>query len=902
VLLNASIAWGKLKRDSDGIEIGRLDLLSHCVDVAAVVAAILSVPTIRRRLETLAGRVLDSVDAERLSALGFFHDIGKANQGFQSKALSDKARRDFLRRIGSDWSECGHTREIGPLFADGEIRSRFEKVLPLEAMLEWDPGLTLLLAAVSHHGTPLRDADLESEPRSVWAASSGYDPLQALAELAEAALTHFPAGFGPVLRPLPDAPAFAHAFAGLVSLADWIGSSTSVGFFPYDLGIGHTRWSISRLRAVEVLKAMRIDVDALRSDLRRRQPAFGDVFRDLSSDQPLQPTELQQAMGNLAFGPVVVVEAETGSGKTEAALWRFRTLFEAGEVDSLAFVLPTRVSAVQIEGRVDQFFKQLFPDASLQPNVVLAVPGYLRVSGVDAEGMLAPFDVLWPDKDAEGNAHLRWAAENSKRYLAAACAVGTIDQVLLSGLRVRHAHLRGFSMMRSLLVVDEVHASDLYMTLIMQGILERHAAAGGHALLLSATLGVAARAGLIHGDSATPGIETSKEREAAPYPCISDAHGTREIAASPRVKTVQIALRPWLADAAAIATHSATAVQQGARVLIVRNTVRGVIDVQRELEAILGLDHPGLFRCAGVACPHHGRYAAADRRLLDAAIERFFGKQSTAGPTVLCGSQTLEQSLDIDADLLITDLAPMDVLLQRIGRLHRHATRNRPEGFIEARVIVVTPEERDLSGLLRTGPDRHGLGGFVYPNLLSIDATWSELAERPQLVIPDDNRVLVERSTDPARLQANAAAKGQAWIEHLRQLQGKGLGQRQEALFSRLDWSTEWDDSAFPNAEEKIRTRLGAEAIRIPLPTPWTSPFGSKLQELAIPAWMWHGPTERWDVVVEEQVGALSIAVNEQRFRYSRVGLEKEPKSGGERGGRKTEGGLYKKSQDSYGL
>jgi len=883
------IAWGKLQRDSDGNEIARLDLQSHSVDVAAVVAALLQVSTVRRRLETLGARALDAVDIERLSVLGFFHDIGKANQGFQSKALPNDARAARLRAIGCEWSECGHTREIGPLFDDREIRSRFEKIFQLDALFEWDCEHTLLLAAVSHHGTPLRSADLKSKFRNVWAAFGGYDPMHALAGLAEAARIHFPAAFGPVLRPLPEAPAFAHAFAGLVSLADWIGSSTRAGFFPYDLGQGESRWPISRLRAIEVLKAMRIDVDTQRSDLRRRQPTFGDLFRDLPADQPQQPTDLQQAMGDLALGPVVVVEAETGSGKTEAALWRFKTLFEAGEVDALAFVLPTRVSAVQIEGRVNTFFKRLFPDDSLRPNVVLAVPGYLRVSGVDADGMLAPFDVLWPDNDAEGNAHLRWAAENSKRYLAAACAVGTIDQVLLSGLRVRHAHLRGFSMMRSLLVVDEVHASDLYMTLIMQGILERHAAAGGHALLLSATLGVAARASLIHGDKVTSGGETSQARESAPYPCISDAHASRAIAASPRVKTVQVTLRPWLADAAAIATHAAAAVQHGARVLVVRNTVRGVLDVQRELEAILGIDHPALFRCVGVACPHHGRYAAADRRLLDAAIERFFGKQSTAGPSVLCGSQTLEQSLDIDADLLITDLAPMDVLLQRIGRLHRHAIRSRPAGFVAPQVVVVTPEERDLSGFLRAGPDRHGLGGLVYPNLLAIDATWGELTDRPQLVIPDDNRVLVERSTDTARLHANAAAKGQAWVDHLRQLQGKGMGQRHEAHFSRLDWSTEWDDSAFPNSEEKIRTRLGAEAIRIPLPTPWTSPFGSKLEELAVPAWMWRGGgAVDVNVVVEMLAGTLSVSVNAQAFCYSRLGLEEEAATSNEKISRRT--------------
>ncbi|MDB4914145.1 MAG: CRISPR-associated helicase/endonuclease Cas3, partial [Gemmatimonadetes bacterium] len=182
---------------------------------------------------------------------------------------------------------------------------------------------------------------------------------------------------------------------------------------------------------------------------------------------------------------ITILESETGSGKTEAALARFVTLFSAGKVDGLYFALPTRTAATQMHKRVFDATAMAFTEP---PPVILAVPGYLRVD--DTEGRrheLARFDVLWPD--AERFRYRGWAAEGPKRYLAGCIVVGTVDQVLLSSLRVGHAHMRATSLMRMLLVVDEVHASDAYMTRILEDVLARHRRAGGHALLLSATLG-----------------------------------------------------------------------------------------------------------------------------------------------------------------------------------------------------------------------------------------------------------------------------------------------------------------------------------------------------------------------------------------------------------------------------
>ena len=432
--------WGKLHRDEGGVPTARLGLAEHSMDVAATFEALLALPTVATRLQKLTRTPLDATVRSRLAVFAFLHDIGKASVGFQSKALSREEAQTLLRRCRIELHERGHTRIVGGLFR----KSSFRTVFPVGDVVAWGSAhLDLWLAAVSHHGDPIRESEFHrTGPRSLWEAANGYNPMEAVRMLGERARTWFPDAWTKG-EALPDEPAFIHAFAGFVSLADWIASNDAPGFFPYTGHGAGERADFARSRAAEVLRRMRIDVEDARADLRRRSPDFGDVFRT-AAGTPFDPSPLQTGMADRSLGQVVVAEAETGSGKTEAALWRFKTLFEAGEVDSLAFVLPTRVAAVSLERRVRRCFVRLFPDAQLRPNVVLAVPGYISADGETGQrDALARFETLWPDSDDESAAHRRWAAEHAKRYLAAAAAVGTVDQALLAGLTTRHAHLRG---------------------------------------------------------------------------------------------------------------------------------------------------------------------------------------------------------------------------------------------------------------------------------------------------------------------------------------------------------------------------------------------------------------------------------------------------------------------------
>ena len=889
-MMLTSDSWGKRRSGDGNIETARLGLAQHSMDVAAVFEALVATPLIRRRLEYLAGSEMTDTVFARLSVIAFLHDVGKTSVGFWSKALPDEERFSWLNKHRIHPGQCGHTRVVAGLLFNRTNCQRMSEIFPLERMLGWGSAvLDLLLASISHHGEPLTHRDLAGSPEVRWTAlwapaDDGYDPMAAVAALGTSAQAWFPAAWcDDTAALLPSEPAAVHYFAGLVSLADWIASNDSDEFFPYHSDGHEDRAAFSRTRARSVIQRMKLNVEDAREALRSNPPAFGDVFRE--GDRPFIPTALQRSMEDPGLGPVVIVESDTGSGKTEAALWRFKTLFEAGEVDGLAFLLPTRVAAVSLEKRVRSSLEALFPDADQRPNVVLAVPGYIQSDG-ERGTPLPRFETRWDDSDIDAAAHRRWAAERPKRFLAAAVAVGTVDQALLSSLTVRHAHLRGAALLRTLIVVDEVHASDAYMTQLLTGLLDRHAGAGGHALLLSATLGSEARKRLL--GSPQRRLRPNEKRDPpsfgalvdVPYPAISDSSAIRSVPARDKAaRTVRVRLCPCIDAPERIAAIAAEAARAGAKILVVRNTVAGAVAVQKALEQELGASHPALFRVQGVAAPHHGRFAARDRRELDEAVEHHFGKHASRnGATVLVGTQTLEQSLDIDADYLLTDLAPADILLQRLGRLHRHARSGRPARFASPEIAILTPASRDLSGFLKPGrgKQRHGLGGRVYDNLLSIEATWRALERRPQLHLPAENRTIVEAATHGPALDVLARELGPEWERHRSDYVG-GLGaMRGAAHINRLDWQIPWNEQpTWPEPGERRPTRLGLDDRLATLSETWTSPFGEPLADMKIPGWMADGAelSDEPAALVESTAGTLRFRWVGRDFLYDRHGL-----------------------------
>ncbi len=809
-----------------------LPLVDHCLDVGAAMAVVID--GWRGPLEAAAGRVLSAQDLARLCALAALHDVGKANRGFQARI--DPAR-----------PPVGHTAPVAALLNHSVLKQGAAAAMLAALMRDW--GARQHFAGVmAHHGKPLaafhQRATIETDP---WVKHVGEwvvkedDPAALVVPVIEAVRARWPLAWEAGAM-LPDAPRFVALFAGLVTLADWLGSDTRR--LPVGAPHGDAREPL-RVEQVRAAAAARgfVPLDTPACDF---EQAFGFC-----------PHGFQLEAAGDDLGAVALIEAETGSGKTEAALWRWLELRRRGQVDGLFFALPTRSAAVQLHARVDAMLKRVWGmDA---PEAVLAVPGYLRAG--DAVGQALPdHAVRWDEPGAAPDA--RWAAERSLNFLAARVAVGTIDQALLGILPVKHALFRAGVLSRSLLVVDEVHASDSYMAGLLERLLAHHIAVGGHALLLSATLGAAARATLLGG--VVPPLE---EAEVQAYPTLSGSSATLRPAAGAAgaAKRVAVEVAGLIGDAEAIATQAVEAAHAGASVLVVRNSVAGAVAVAQAVAARA----PELaFAVNGVATLHHGRFARDDRERLDQAVEAAFGKGRAARGQVLVGTQTLEQSLDLDADFLITDLAPIDVLLQRIGRLHRHRRDDRG-AFSQARVLVLRPAERDLSVLLGKGSGaRQGLGS-VYPNLVQLEATLRVLEQSPEIVIPRDNRRLVERALHPAALAA-ISAEGAAWHNHAAERAGGELASAEAARRIALDLSQPFRTLTFADVVEAVVTRLGARDLLIDLPEPIASPLGGAVTRIAIPAHMARGIGPRDQPHV---IGAHAFEVGSRRFGYDQWGL-----------------------------
>lgn len=856
-------------------------LADHCGDVAACAEALFRIPTINARLARFGGRQnLDEATVQRLAFLACLHDVGKFNHGFQNKAISG------ARPV------AGHVAEAASLlcsYYDLPERAALLAALGVEELLTWveDEGdlVRYLVAVFSHHGRPVEP---QTAAGSLWRANHVRDPIAGVKELTASAKAWLPAAFERGGTPLPSAPGFQHAFAGLVMLADWIASDTK--FFPFAEPEDKDRIGFARARAREAIRDIGLDAEDARTWLREFAPTFTAVL-GVPELRPIQTAAT--SLPTTAAGSLAVLEAETGSGKTEAALAHFLTLFRAGYVDGLYFALPTRTAATQLYRRVVRAMKRAFPETKSRPPTVLAVPGYLEVDGAGGR-RLAPFEVLWADDDQERFRFRGWAAEHPKRYLAGTVVVGTVDQVLLSTLAVGHAHMRASALLRHLLVVDEVHCSDPYMTRLLGAVLKRQLAAGGHSLLMSATLGSAARERLLRPETHPRGVVVPGFNVACdtPYPAFSHRSSgslptLEPVERGTADKLVTVTLATELAATRAVAERALRAAAVGAAVVVLRNTVRDCLFTQQALEGLAASANKEqlLFRCENIVAPHHARFAKDDRAALDDALEKELGKDRPERGVIAVTTQTVQQSLDLDADLLITDLCPVDVLLQRIGRLHRHPGRPRPRGFEAAHVVLLVPEKRDLSAYIhRDGEARgpHGLG-TVYADLRVLEATWRVLLEKSTVAIPTDNRWLVESATHPHRLASLVGELGGPWLNHASWIEGVTIGDEQQAQLNLMHWESPFlgDDEMdrswlFPSREmaRRIATRLGQNDRLAVFDAPLPGPFGRPVRALTLPAyWTLGAAADERPVVAAADAGVARFRFGDREFVYDRLGL-----------------------------
>ncbi len=329
--------WGKYREGSG--ETHRLE--HHCADVVACFEALLRDPVLRSRFDKAVGNGgLDRVTEARLTVLAFLHDFRKLNAGFQFKV--GKQRPGAPRK-------AGHIKEALWAFGHPDVCD----ALGFPDLVEsWGPiGLEqLLLAVLAHHGRSAPEPTSGSGRVQLWTAFGGYDPVNAATTFRHQSREWFPEAFaaGPKL---PESPALAHLFAGVLAIADQIGSNEKL-FRP-----------VPELDPGYMDKARNLARDAVRKLGFRRGDwvarAPDTDFQTLFGHQ--SPRPLQRAVAKAPLDrPLLILESETGSGKTEAAVMRFAALWRAGLVDGLYFALPTRAAAVQLHARVNVALKRLF--------------------------------------------------------------------------------------------------------------------------------------------------------------------------------------------------------------------------------------------------------------------------------------------------------------------------------------------------------------------------------------------------------------------------------------------------------------------------------------------------------------------------------------------------------------
>ena len=365
-------------------------------------------------------------------------------------------------------------------------------------------------------------------------------------------------------------------------------------------------------------------------------------------------------------------------------------------------------------------------------------------------GPLEPERRYGPPREDDGDgsetasaACVRWIADDRRKTFLADVGVGTIDQAVLGVLPSKHQAMRLVGLCRRVLVIDEIHSLDAYQNSLVEALLTFHAALGGSAILMSATLTLASRQRLVAAFAIGAGWPKRGLTERNfPLATIVDAHGAREQKIDAGRGTRRDLNIQRLPDASVAMSVLAEAAREGRAAVWIRNTVQDARDAHRDLKVLLPDADVGLF---------HARFALGDRLEIERGVLESFGKKSEVHERnrILIATQVVEQSLDCDWDIMITDLAPIDLIIQRAGRLHRHDHRpTRPEPVL----YVVAPDPTNDPGA-NWYEAAFPRGAFVYPHHGQLWLTMRALLDAGGLQLASANpRDLIERvyATDAA--------------------------------------------------------------------------------------------------------------------------------------------------------
>jgi len=679
--------WGKAKPDADGEGAAYHLLPFHCLDVAAVANQWWkNSPALRQQFRQ--STQLETEEKVRAWLMFFIslHDLGKLDIRFQMKSpetiqqlqseiyLLIKAKYDS--KIQYDHGSNGYG------WFEQEVSDySFDCISENEAM-NW------MQQVAGHHGR-IPDNDSLVEPAFISNDIKQQDKrarIQWIQSLRQLFLEPENLELSDVPETLPT------MLAGFCSVCDWIGSSTDYFSYQSARQADLKAYFDSRLPLAE--KALK---------------AFGVLskIKGKSGMTALFPSYKPQGLQTLVDHfpleqGLTIIEAPTGSGKTEAALaYASRLLTSDPSLgDSIIFALPTQATANAMLKRLQDVADKLFAGGA---SVVLAHGK--RDLNPDFKTILANSRLTAQGSEEAGVQCSEWLGASKKRAFLGQIGVCTIDQVLLSVLPVRHQFVRGFGIQKSILIVDEIHAYDSYMYGLLGEVIKRQKQASGSVILLSATLPHHQKIKLLQS------WDVQSEQQNPAYPLVTHASHRQilpfELPKSKSSAERIVNVETWQTEQLVLSEEQlkkiVQAAEQGAKVALICNLVSDAQHFAQQLAALTTIP-VDLF---------HSRFRFIDRQKIEQEISRYYGKneqERASGGRILVATQVVEQSLDLDFDWMLTQLCPVDLLFQRLGRLHRHRRDNRPMGFEQPRCVVIVPTTEAVYG-----DTRH-----VYQNLRAL--------------------------------------------------------------------------------------------------------------------------------------------------------------------------------------
>ena len=537
------------------------------------------------------------------------HDVGKVSPAFQ-----EKIHRDIGRALGL--TTPARDKEIGYHFAVSQ------------AATSQCPGYISEIVGRHHGYTPHNTYKPDAE---VYGGSAWQKQRQELLHRLRQSLQ--------VDWPIVPTSLHSDILAGLTSVADWIGSGS---LFDDAEAWMHGEPDLVQKRIADAVTQAGFVAPRVRHGL-----TFERVFESMGG---FAPRDVQRRFAEQAndWG-VYVLEAPMGIGKTEAALYAAYKALESGRATGVYFALPTQLTSDKLYDRMNSFLESILDDDD--PNrrsLLLHGLAWLRDTELGEEG-------------APGRSWFN----SSKRGLLAPFAVGTIDQALMAVMNVKYGFVRTFGLAGKVVILDEVHSYDSYTGTILNELVSSLRALQCTVIILSATLTDNQRRSIL-------GLPRGKEpaETTSPYPLITSyphSGGMQEQGVE-RLEDAEVNVRIVKSDDYAV-EEALLRAERGEQVLWIENTVdeaqqqyRGLAARAAELQLECGL--------------LHSRFLKADRQANEGKWVGLFGKDGyslrQAKGRILVGTQVLEQSLDIDADFLVTRLCPTDMLFQRLGRLWRH--------------------------------------------------------------------------------------------------------------------------------------------------------------------------------------------------------------------------------------